>query len=794
MPKNLVIVESPAKAKTIEKFLGADFVVKSSFGHVRDLSKTKIGIDVENGFQPDYILLAEKKKVVEELIKLAKTSDTVWLATDEDREGEAISWHLTQALKLDPAKVNRIVFHEITAHAIKEAVEKPRPVDMNLVNAQQARRVLDRLVGFELSPILWKKVRPALSAGRVQSVAVRLIVEREDEINSFTTESSFRITADFLVKKGTKTTTLRAEHPQRFKTREEAIAFLKKCIGADFTVEGIEKKPASKTPAPPFTTSTLQQEAARKLGFSVAKTMMVAQQLYEEGKITYMRTDSVNLSKLVLKMAREEIVKLYGEKYSKTRQYTTKSKGAQEAHEAIRPTYFSNYSVDGDASQKKLYDLIWKRTVASQMSDAQLERTIINIAISTTPDKLQARGEVILFDGFLKLYLESSDDDQSEETRAVLPALVQGENLPLQKMDAVERFSQSPPRYTEASLVKKLEELGIGRPSTYAPIISTIQKREYVVKDDRQGYNRDYLQITLQKSEISEVKLTEKAGYEKNKLFPTDLGIVVNKFLLQHFIEIMDYNFTANVEIDFDKIAQGRLEWPKMIQHFYKPFHRKVEQTHDNTGKFSGERLIGQDATGKNVYVKIGRFGPLVQIGETGDKTSKPKFAGLRAGQSIETISLEEALKLFEFPRYVGLFENKDVVVAIGRFGPYLKHSDQNYALSKKDDPQELSIDKAIEIIHEKRKKESERIICVFQGPPEVKVLNGRFGPYITSENVNYKIPKNTEPSKLSFADCLNIIQQSIKNQTNTNEAKPEPKIKQKASTRGKTEKMSKKK
>lgn len=757
MTKNLVIVESPAKAKTIEKFLGKDFMVKSSFGHVMDLSKKNLGVDIENGFIPNYEISSDKRKVVSELKKLSKDAETVWLASDEDREGEAISWHLVNALKLDESKTKRIVFHEITKTAILNAIENPRRIDKKLVDAQQARRVLDRLVGFELSPLLWKKVKPALSAGRVQSVAVRLIVEREEEIKNFKVTSSYKITAKFEIDSKKGKAKLVAELPEKFKTKEEAIKFLEQCIAAEFTIAKIEKKPGKKSPAPPFTTSTLQQEASRKLGFSVGNTMRVAQQLYESGKITYMRTDSVNLSNLALGMAKEQITELYGEKYVKTRKFTTKIKGAQEAHEAIRPTYMNNKTVGGDASQRKLYELIWKRTIASQMSEAQLEKTIVTIDISTTKENLIAKGEVIKFDGFLKVYLESTDEENGEEQKNVLPPLNKGEKLQLDEMIADERFTKFPPRYNEASLVKKMEELGIGRPSTYAPTISTIQKREYVVKEDRFGKNRNYDVIILKNEKITEKVKSEKTGFEKAKLFPTDIGALVNKFLLQYFDNIMDYNFTANVEKEFDEIADGQKKWNEMIKEFYGPFHAKIENTLETAKKFSGEKLLGKDPkTGLNIFVKIGRFGPMVQMGDT-DNEDKPRFAGLKKNQSIETVTLEEALELFEFPRSVGEFEGKEITVAIGRFGPYVKHNNLFFSLKKTDDPLLVTRERTIEIIEEKRQKDKENTIREFKEDATVKVLKGRFGAYIKIKTKNFKIPKGTDPEKLSLKDCLKI-------------------------------------
>ncbi|KAF0198232.1 MAG: DNA topoisomerase I [Bacteroidetes bacterium] len=769
MIKNLVIVESPAKAKTIEGFLGKDFIVKSSFGHVRDLSKKQLGVDVENDFKPTYEVSADKTKLIKELRKLASEAEVVWLASDEDREGEAISWHLAEALSLDMKKTRRIVFHEITKSAISEAIENPRGIDLNLVDAQQARRVLDRLVGFEISPVLWKKVKPALSAGRVQSVAVRLIVEREDEIKAFRSGYNYRVTATFSIPGEDVQARINAELSKRFSEKPEAVEFLHKCIGAAFHISDVETKPAKKSPAPPFTTSTLQQEASRKLGFSVAKTMLVAQQLYEEGKITYMRTDSVNLSKLALNMAKEEITKLYGNKYVKTRQYTTKSKGAQEAHEAIRPTYMNNPEIKGDDSQRRLYDLIWKRTIASQMSDAELERTNVTILVTPTgsskgkylDEKFIAKGEVIKFDGFLKVYMESTDDESSDSDEAILPPIKAGQNLDLAEMIATQKFTQQPARYTEASLVKKMEELGIGRPSTYAPTISTIQKREYVVKEDRAGIKREFDFVKLKNLKITEEVKTENTGYEKAKLFPTDIGSLVNTFLVQNFENILDYNFTANVEKEFDEIAQGQKVWNQMIREFYHPFARQVKETLENSEKVKGERLLGIDPESKkNVYVKIGRFGPMVQIGEA-ENEEKPRFASLKKGQSMDSLSLDEALKLFDFPRLIGVFEDADLTVAIGRFGPYVKHKSAFYSLAKSDDPVTIDAERAIELIIEKRKRETERLIRSFEDDQQVQVLNGRYGPYIAIGKLNYRIPKGTDPSALTLEQCREIAAKS---------------------------------
>jgi DNA topoisomerase-1 len=759
MAKNLVIVESPAKAKTIEGFLGKEYTVKSSYGHVRDLNKNTLSVNIEKDFEPEYEISDDKKALVAELRKLSKASDTVWLASDEDREGESISWHLYEALDLKKKDTKRIVFHEITKSAILNAIENPRDIDMGLVAAQQARRVLDRLVGYELSPLLWKKVKPSLSAGRVQSVAVRLIVEREEEIKNFVQTSAYRVTAQFTFLKDGQEYTIAAELPNRFDTEEETRKFVESCINANYKVEAIEKKPAARYPAPPFTTSTLQQEAARKLGFSVANTMRIAQQLYESGKITYMRTDSVNLSSLALGMAKKEITENYGAEYVKTRQYQTKTKGAQEAHEAIRPTYLDQHTIKGSADERKLYELIWKRTIASQMADAQMERTNVNIGISTNDRQFVATGEVILFDGFLKVYMESYDDDRTEDTAAILPPIEIGTLLDLDKMEAQQRFTRHPLRYTEASLVKKMEELGIGRPSTYAPTISTIQKREYVTKGDIKGEPLTYQIISLKNNKISEKTSKENYGAEKGKLLPTDIGILVNKFLTQYFESIIDYNFTANVEKEFDKIAEGQRQWNAMIRDFYKDFHKQVISTTETSGKFSGEKLLGQDpATGKNVYVKVGRFGPVAQIGDT-ESEEKPRFAGLKKDMSIESVTLEEVLKLFDFPRILGEFEGKEITVAVGRFGPYIRHANKFYSLAKTDNPSLVEYDRAVEIINEKRQKDLDNIILTFDEDPDLRVMNGRFGPYIAYKKTNYKIPKDTNPSTLSHKDCMAIME-----------------------------------
>jgi DNA topoisomerase-1 len=756
MAKNLLIVESPAKAKTIEGYLGKDFTVKSSYGHIRDLVKSEDAIDIAHNFEQKYEVPADKKQIVSDLKKLAKEADMVWLASDEDREGEAISWHLYETLGLKEANTKRIVFHEITKPAIMRAIENPRKIDYNLVNAQQARRVLDRLVGFELSPVLWKKVKPSLSAGRVQSVAVRLIVDREREVNKFKTEAAFKIVAIF----GKGKEAFKAELPERFAEQEVAEKFLQDCIAADFDIRSLETRPAKRSPAAPFTTSTLQQEASRKLGYSVSRTMQVAQKLYESGFITYMRTDSVNLSDTALNAAAAEIVSAYGDKYHQHRKYKTKSAGAQEAHEAIRPTYFNQHSIDGDGSEKRLYELIWKRAIASQMSEAQFEKTTAKISISTRKEELVANGEVMKFDGFLKVYLESNDEDdepQQDGENAMLPPLTKGQRLALQEMSATERFSRPPARYTEASLVKKLEELGIGRPSTYAPTISTIQNRGYVVKEEREGKQRAFRVLTLKGGNIVKEEKTENTGAEKNKLFPTDIGAVVNDFLVLYFKGIVDFNFTASVEKQFDEIAQGLKEWTDMIRTFYDPFHKDVESTIQTADKATGERELGvHPVSGKKISVRIGRYGPFVQVGEnaTDAEPEKPLYASLRSGQSIETISIEDALELFKLPKKVGIFEDKDMTVAIGKFGPYVRHNSAFYSLPKDIDPLDLTEERAIELILEKRKKDAEKLIKAFDEDPTVKILNGRWGPYIEFGKLNVKIPKGKEPLELTFEEC----------------------------------------
>ncbi len=762
MIENLVIVESPAKAKTIERFLGGAYTVKSSFGHIRDLAKKNLGIDVEAGFAPQYIVPEDKKKIVKELKSLAKDSQMVWLATDEDREGEAIAWHLFEELGLEKDKTRRIVFHEITKDAILNALDNYRYIDTSLVNAQQARRVLDRLVGFELSPLLWKKVKPSLSAGRVQSVAVKLIVEREREIQAFTPKKYFRVTGKFLISGANGgNASMKAELSKRFDTQEQAESFLSQCKDSEFTVDKVEKKPLKKNPSPPFTTSTLQQEASRKLGFSVNQTMSVAQRLYESGKITYMRTDSVNLSKLAMATAAGKIKESFGEDYLKTRNFTTKSKGAQEAHEAIRPTYLDQSTVEGNRAEQRLYELIWKRTIASQMSEAQLEKTTISITVSGAPEKFVATGEVLKFDGFLKVYMESTDDDQEEETRGLLPSVKENDALLRDLIEAAEKTTLQPPRYTEASLVKKMEELGIGRPSTYAPTISTVQQREYVVKEDRQGSEREVTLLCLKGDILSNKMVSEKFGYEKNKLSPTDIGIIVNDFLEQNFQNIMDFNFTASVEKEFDEIAEGGLDWPNMIERFYTPFHTRVDTATQTSERSKGEKILGEEPqSGKPISVKIGRFGPIAQIGEASDE-EKPRFASLLKGQSLETITLAEALDLFRLPRSIGQFEDEELVIGVGKYGPYVRHKSKFFSLSKTDDPYTIEQDRAIEIISEKRTQEENRNIKQFDEEPGLLILNGRYGPYISFDKKNYRIPKSKTPEDLTLEECREIIEKA---------------------------------
>jgi DNA topoisomerase-1 len=761
MVENLVIVESPAKAKTIEKFLGKDFRVVSSFGHIRDLAKKNLGIDIANGFTPDYEVPKEKAKVVSDLRKNASESNNIWIASDEDREGEAIAWHLISVLNLDPDSTKRIVFHEITKEAISEAIKTPRLVDMNLVNSQQARRILDRLVGFEISPVLWKKVQPSLSAGRVQSVAVRLIVDREREIISFKTESAFRVTAVFLISKDDPEIILKAEASKKFTKEEEAIKFLELCSSADYKIAGISVKPGTRSPAPPFTTSTLQQEAYRKLGFSVAQTMSVAQKLYEAGKITYMRTDSTNLSKLALEKSRETIIAEYGEKYSKTRQFKTKTKGAQEAHEAIRPSYPDKSTITGNQNERKLYELIWKRTIASQMADAIIERTNIAIELSNSPVNFSATGEVIKFDGFLRVYSESADQENHEEERYVIPPVKNGMPLYYSTITAAERFTLAPPRYTEASLVKKLEELGIGRPSTYAPTISTIQNRGYVAKEDRPGEKRISRSIELINGKITSATKTEIAGKEKSKLFPKDIGMIVNDFLVENFKEIVDFHFTAEVELQFDEIAEGNLKWTVMLDKFYTEFHKTVVSSLEKKDKKTGARVLGiHPESGEPVTVKMGRYGPVVQIGDQ-TEDSKPKFASLLQSQLIETITIEEALNLFRLPRTVGEYEGENLVIGIGKFGPYIRHKNKFYSLKKGvDDPYEITSERAIELILEKTTADKQKVLSDFG---DIQVLNGRYGPYITKDKKNFRIPKTSDAAKLSKEECISIIENSDK-------------------------------
>ncbi len=768
MQKNLVIVESPAKAKTLEKFLGKEYKVMSSYGHIRDLKKKEMSVNLDS-FAPEYEIPSDKEAVVKELKKQAKAAETVWLASDEDREGEAISWHLSQVLGLDPKAAKRIVFHEITKSAILNAIEHPRTIDMGLVNAQQARRVLDRIVGFKLSPVLWKKLKPSLSAGRVQSVAVRLIVEREKEIEQFKSESTYRVSAVFTVE-GQE---IKASLGHGFKTEAEAEMFLLSCKDKEFVITDMEKKPVKKSPAPPFTTSTLQQEAARKLGFTVSQTMMVAQRLYESGHITYMRTDSVNLSSLCIGTTKDEIVKMHGERYSKPRQFHTSSKGAQEAHEAIRPTYISEHEIGGNTQEKRLYDLIWKRTVACQMADAEAEKTTVTIEARGLDAAFVATGEVITFDGFLRVYRESYDDDvQTEETEGLLPAVKKGERLDMKEVVATERFSQHPLRYTEASLVKKMEELGIGRPSTYAPTISTIQQREYVEKGDKKGEEKTYSILKLSNGKVKKTTKKEVMGKEKGKLIPTDIGVVVNDFLMQSFPDIVDYNFTANVEKDFDEIADGKENWHEMMKDFYGKLEPMIEATLQEKGEHKvGERVLGSEpGTGKPVSVKIGRFGPMVQIGIAGED-EKPRFAQLKKGQSIATITLEEALELFKLPRTLGEYEGETVTVGTGRFGPYVLHKKKYVSIPKDVDPMRLEMEDAIRLIEERRKSEASAHIKTFAEDAELEILNGRFGPYMKFKGTNYKIPKSVkEPAALTYEECMEIVNAPRKGKKMKNE------------------------
>jgi DNA topoisomerase-1 len=765
MAKNIVIVESPAKASTIEKFLGEDFLVTSSYGHVRDLKKKDMGIDIKKNFSPHYIIPEDKKARVKELKKLADKSEIVWLATDEDREGEAIAWHLKEVLELPEKKIRRIVFSEITKQAILDAVKNPRGIDYNLVNSQQSRRILDRLVGFELSPILWRKVKPKLSAGRVQSVAVRLIVEREREIDSFKTQSRFKVTGNFVVtERDGKKTEFKAEVPDFFDTQKEAEDFLEKCKNSEFLIETVEKKPAKKSPAPPFTTSTLQQEASRKLRFSVSKTMLVAQKLYEAGKITYMRTDSVNLSDFALDAAEKQIKDEYGKQYFHKRQFKTKSKTAQEAHEAIRPTEFSKETVAGSKEEKALYDLIWKRSIASQMSDAQLERTTLKVKVSKAAELFVAKGEVIKFDGFLKVYIESSDEENGENgDEGILPDISEGQKISFAEILATQRFTRPPSRYTEASLVKKLEELGIGRPSTYAPTISTIQKRGYVHKEEREGIEREYTVIGLNESKkISSEKRTEIAGADKGKLFPNDVAMLVNDFLLEHFPQIMDFQFTAHIEEELDEIANGEMDYHEMLEEFYPPFKEKVMHTIETSERVSGERILGKDpVSGKQVSVRMARFGPVAALSNPKDENDKPVYAGLRKTQKLENITFEEALHLFKLPRVVGEYNGLEVVAAIGRFGPYVRYDGKFYSIKGQYDPHDIEIDEAIVAIEAKKKSDAEKLIKTFEENPEFQILNGRWGPYLKAGKENVKIPKDHEPSSLTYDECVKLAEEA---------------------------------
>ncbi|CAN5537628.1 type I DNA topoisomerase [soil metagenome] len=760
MSKNLVIVESPAKAKTIEGYLGKDFKVASSFGHVRDLPKDDKAIDIKNGFKPTYEISNDKKEVIKQLKKLVKESEMIYLASDDDREGEAISWHLKEALNLNDKNTRRIVFREITKNAILNAIQSPRGIDLDLVNAQQARRILDRLVGFELSPILWKKIKTGLSAGRVQSVAVRFVVEREREIDKFKSKSSFKITANFLLEKGK---VLSAELSEKFSDENESYEFLKKCVGATYSIDKVEKKPSKRSPAPPFTTSTLQQEAGRKLGFSVAQTMTLAQRLYESGKISYMRTDSLNLSEDAIQGASQQITSSYGKEFLNVRRFKTKSESAQEAHEAIRPTDFSAQEVGGDRNEQRLYELIWKRAIASQMADAEIEKTIATIGISTVPQTFIATGEVIKFEGFLKVYIESTDDEeQDEESKGMLPPLQTGQKLSLDRMKARQTFTRPPARYTEASLVKKLEEMGIGRPSTYAPTISTVQKRGYIIKENREGKEREVKEIFLKGDKIEERTDTEITGTEKNKLFPTNIAMVVNDFLVEHFTNVIDYSFTARVEKEFDDIANGKLEWENMLEDFYSKFHPKVQVTENiERSSVGSSKEIGIDPkSGKPVIARLGKFGPLVQIGNSEDE-EKPVFASLLKGQFIENITLEEALELFKLPREIGDYEGKPMVAAIGRFGPYIRHEGKFFSLGKEDDPLSITVERAIEIIDSKRKADEEKYIKAFDENSDVQILKGRFGPYIKVGKKNVKIPKGKDPVSLSLEECLELAEKT---------------------------------
>ena len=772
MSKNVVIVESPAKANTIEKFLGKDFLVTSSYGHIRDLEKKDMGIDVNNNFTPKYIIPEDKKAVIRELKKLTKKADTVWLATDEDREGEAISWHLKEALELPDEKTKRIVFHEITKSAILEAVANPRNIDYHLVEAQQSRRILDRLVGFELSPILWRKIKANLSAGRVQSVAVRLIVEREREIDAFTPVPRFKVSAIFICDDcDGKQVSFKAELSKFFATEKEAEEFLKKCKDAQFEVSSLEKKPVKKSPAPPFTTSTLQQEASRKLSYSVARTMLVAQKLYEAGKITYMRTDSVNLAEQALDASKKQIIKDYGKEYSHHRQFKTKSKTAQEAHEAIRPTDFNVESISGSKEEQALYQLIWKRAIASQMSDAEIERTTIKISLSNSKENFIAKGEVIKFDGFLKVYLESSDEENNENGESgLLPTLDKGKKLRYNIITATERFTRSSARYTEASLVKKLEELGIGRPSTYAPTISTIQRRGYVHKEESTGTEREYKVLTLNPDkEVNKELKTEIIGVDKGKLFPNDIAMLVTDFLVEHFPRIMDYKFTAHIEEELDEIARGEIDKKVMLDEFYFPFKDKVDHTIENSDRVSGERILGIDpATGKQVSVRMARFGPVAQLTDLKDEDAKPEYAGLRRENKLESITLDEALVLFKLPRAIGEHEDEEVTAAIGRFGPYVKHNGKFYSLKKEYDPHTITLEEAIEVIEAKRKADAEKVIKIFDENPEYQILNGRWGPYLKAGKKNVRLPKDREPDSFTLEECIELAENYVPGRSRT--------------------------
>ena len=766
MSKNVVIVESPAKANTIEKFLGKDFLVTSSYGHIRDLEKKNMGIDIDKDFSPRYIIPDEKKSVVTELKKLTKKADMIWLATDEDREGEAISWHLKEALELSDGKIKRIVFDEITKTAILKAVENPRGIDYNLVEAQQSRRILDRLVGFEMSPILWRKIKPNLSAGRVQSVAVRLIVEREREIDDFKSISRYKVAGLFdCVDCEGKNVKIKAELSRFLNTEEEADKFLNICKDADFLVASLEKKPVIKSPSPPFTTSTLQQEASRKLRYSVARTMLVAQKLYEAGKITYMRTDSVNLADQALNAAEKHIISEYSKKYSHRQIYKTKSQLAQEAHEAIRPTDFSKETITGSREEKALYELIWKRAIASQMSNAEIERTTVKISVSNSDEIFVAKGEVIKFDGFLKVYFESTDEENGENgEEGLLPELNERQKLIYVTITATQRFTRPPARYTEAALVKKLEELGIGRPSTYAPTISTIQKRGYVHKEERMGKEREYniLSLTHNKKINKETK-TEITGADKGKLIPADIAMLVTDFLIEHFPRIMDYKFTAHVEEELDEIARGEIDRKVMLDEFYFPFKKKVDHTIENTERVSGERILGTDPkTGHRVSVRMARFGPVAQLTNLKDEDSKPQYAGLRSEQKLETITLEEALDLFKLPRTVGEYEDQEVVIAIGRFGPYVRHNGKFYSLKKEYDPYTIDIDQAIDVIEAKRKADSEKTIKVFDENPDYQILNGRWGPYLKAGKKNVRLPKDREPDSFTLEECIDLAENYV--------------------------------